>query len=76
MKQTTASDIAIAFLEKLDPVTSVLIFVVFVLAWLLHKSSGRMDYFLQELNEAGQTMKELTLLLKVLVYGRNKEGGK
>jgi len=75
MDSISLTQIIIAFIEKMDPVTSALIFVIFVLAWLLWKSLGRMDAFFTEIKAASNTMNTLTSLLHQLVYGNRKDSG-
>ena len=65
-------DAWIAFIDKVDAVNLVLMAVIFLFAWLLYKTTSRMDSFLSELRQSGQTTNKLTMLLETLVYGRQK----
>jgi hypothetical protein len=64
--------IGLKFAEQAEPSVLVLTLVVFLLAWLLMKSLGRVDELSKELSRNSQVMAQLTELLNHLVYGRKK----
>lgn len=67
------SEVLQMLIDKIDPINLVLVVVIVILSWLLHRALTRVDSFAADFRENSVLLSRLTTLIESLVYGRKKD---